>query len=109
MTNPRNLRITLTVAAVAITSVIVLSSWNNVNNNWNDKTYTINDTVPKKEKKIRDLDDVIDELGSRDAIRYVHTILEKGTGADRQLAIYQQSGKFEPVVDYIIAQTKQGI
>ena len=66
MTNLRNLRITLAVAAVAIVSVVVLSSWNNANANWNDKAYTINDTVPKKDKKIRDLDDVINELNNAD-------------------------------------------
>lgn len=55
------------------------------------------------------VDDVVDDLGSREAINYVHKILEKGTGADRQLAVFQQTGKFEPVVDYIIQQTREGI
>src|SRR6185503_1070414 len=69
MTNLRNLRITLAVAAVAITSVLVLSSWDNnsaTNAGYNDKGYHPTDTVPKKEKKIRDLDDVIDELNAVD-------------------------------------------
>ena len=57
---------TLAIAAVAIVSVILLASWKNANANWNDKSFTINDTVPKKEKKIRDLDDVIDELNDVD-------------------------------------------
>ena len=35
------------------------------------------------------VDDVVDELGSRDEVNYVHTILEKGTSSDRQLAVYQ--------------------
>src|SRR5436305_14098900 len=34
------------------------------------------------------VDDVVDDLGSRNAISYVQKILEQGTGADRQLAIY---------------------
>src|ERR1700712_2384784 len=34
------------------------------------------------------IDDVLDDLGSRHAISYVHKILEQGTGADRQLAIF---------------------
>ncbi len=52
------------------------------------------------------VDDVVDELGSRQAISYVHEILKNGTGADRQLAVYQQTGKLESVVDYIVAQTR---
>ena len=69
MTNLRNLRIPLAVAAVAITSVFVLSSWDfkNTYAAWNDNDYyNVTDTVPKKEKKIRDLDDVIDELNAVD-------------------------------------------
>ena len=66
MTNLRNLRITLAVAAVAITSVFVLSSWDFKNGyaTWNDHGYENADTIPKKEKKIRDLDDVFDELNA---------------------------------------------
>ncbi|MFN5168267.1 MAG: carboxylate-amine ligase [Cyclobacteriaceae bacterium] len=54
------------------------------------------------------VDDVVDELGSRPAIQYVHEILKSGTGADRQLAVYKQSGKLERVVDYITEQTIAG-
>ena len=71
MTNLRNLRIPLAVAAVAITSVFVLSSWDfkNTYAAWNDNADDKYDTIPKKEtreKKIRDLDDVIDELNAID-------------------------------------------
>ncbi|HEY5967684.1 MAG TPA: hypothetical protein VIU35_06880 [Chitinophagaceae bacterium] len=68
MTNLRNLRIPLAVAAVAITSVFILSSWDfkNTYAAWNDNDYDNCDTIPKKEKKIRDLDDVIDELNAVD-------------------------------------------
>src|SRR5688572_1154271 len=68
MTNLRNLRIPLAVAVVAVTCVLVLSSWDfKTNNNINDdRGYHEYDTVPKKEKKIRDLDDVIDELNAVD-------------------------------------------
>jgi len=54
------------------------------------------------------IDDVVDELGSRDAINYVHTILENGTGADRQLKVYQDTGDLVKVVDYILEQTLIG-
>ena len=68
MTNLRNLRIPLAVAAVAITSVFILSSWDfkNTYAAWNDNGYDNCDTIPIKEKKIRDLDDVIDELNAVD-------------------------------------------
>jgi glutamate---cysteine ligase / carboxylate-amine ligase len=55
------------------------------------------------------IDDVVDELGSRTAINYIHTILEKGTGADRQLAVYQQTESLEKVVDFILSETLEGV
>ncbi|OWY20235.1 carboxylate-amine ligase [Sphingobacteriales bacterium UPWRP_1] len=54
------------------------------------------------------VDDVVDELGSRKAINYVQTILENGTGADRQLAVFEQTGSLIKVVDYIMEQTLLG-
>jgi len=50
------------------------------------------------------VDDVLDELGSRHAIAYVQKILDHGTGADRQLAIYNQNQSYSDVVDYIHSQ-----
>jgi carboxylate-amine ligase len=55
------------------------------------------------------IDDVVDELGCRDDLQYIHKILEHGTGADRQLAIYEQKNSLEDVVDYITTQTLVGI
>lgn len=55
------------------------------------------------------IDDVVDELGSRKAINYIHTILERGTGADRQLAVFQQTGSLEKVVDFILNETLEGV
>lgn len=55
------------------------------------------------------IDDVVDELGSRECITYVHTILKDGTGADRQLKVYHETGKMENVVDYIMEQTMVGV
>lgn len=54
------------------------------------------------------IDDVIDDLGSREAINYVHTMIENGTGADRQLKVYEETGDLVKVVDYILEQTLQG-
>ena len=56
------------------------------------------------------VDDVVDELGSRQALGYIGTILEHGTGADRQLRVYQESGQdLKAVVEYMIKDTKVGL
>jgi carboxylate-amine ligase len=55
------------------------------------------------------IDDVVDELGSRNEIEYIHQILEMGSGADRQLAVFEQTNDMKAVVDYIVAETKIGI
>ncbi len=68
--------------------------------------------VPTKELIMELLDfveDVVDELGSREEINYVHKILERGTGADQQLAVFEQTGSLEAVVDFITGKFKEGI
>jgi carboxylate-amine ligase len=62
------------------------------------------------------VDDVVDDLGSRQDVEYVKTIIDRGTSADRQLKIYRaalQDGKSErealcDVVDYLIEETSEG-
>ncbi len=55
------------------------------------------------------VDDVVDELGSRDEIGYIQEILRHGTGADRQLAVWQQTNDMRAVVDYIVQETHRGL
>jgi carboxylate-amine ligase len=55
------------------------------------------------------VDDVVDELGSREAIAYVGTILERGPGADRQLAVYRDTGDLKAVMDYVVEETEAGL
>ena len=55
------------------------------------------------------IDDVVDELGSRDEIDYIHEMLKMGTGADRQLKVYRETGDLKKVVDYIVEETRVGI
>jgi carboxylate-amine ligase len=55
------------------------------------------------------VDDVVDELGSRKAISDVKKILEHGTGADRQLQVFEKTHSLQSVVDYITDQTLEGI
>src|SRR3982750_586133 len=55
------------------------------------------------------IDPVIDHLGSRHRIAYVHKMLEGGTGADRQLAVFEHTKSLPAVVDYIQSQYLAGI
>ena len=55
------------------------------------------------------VDDVVDELDSREELNYIHQILEKGSGADRQLRVFQETGDLKRVVDYIIEETEAGL
>jgi carboxylate-amine ligase len=56
------------------------------------------------------VDDVVDELGSRKEVAHVNWILENGTGADRQLAVYNATnGDLKQVVDYICEETSHGL
>jgi glutamate---cysteine ligase / carboxylate-amine ligase len=55
------------------------------------------------------IDDVVDELNSREELEYVRKILEAGTGADRQLTIWEQSQDTRIVTDYIIEETHYGL
>jgi glutamate---cysteine ligase / carboxylate-amine ligase len=52
------------------------------------------------------VDDVLDELGSRSAVEYIHTILNEGTSAERQLRIYEQTGDLKDVVRHLVAETR---
>jgi len=55
------------------------------------------------------IDDVVDELGSREEIDYIHQMMKMGTGADRQLKVYEETGDLKKVVDYIVAETRVGV
>jgi glutamate---cysteine ligase / carboxylate-amine ligase len=90
-------------------------------NKWRAARYGIDgkliDFGKQKEVPARDLvreylefvDDVVDELDSREELNYIHEILETGTGADRQLRVYRQTGDFKAVVDYIMDETEIGL
>ncbi|HEX9688968.1 MAG TPA: carboxylate-amine ligase [Thermoanaerobaculia bacterium] len=55
------------------------------------------------------VDEVVDELGSRREVESVRWILENGTGADRQLAVFRESGEdLRRVVDFICEETRKG-
>ncbi|GHO98214.1 putative glutamate--cysteine ligase 2 [Reticulibacter mediterranei] len=52
------------------------------------------------------VDDMLDDLGSRAEIDYLRSLLDgsRGTGADQQLAIYQQTGSIEAVLQFLMQQ-----
>ena len=53
--------------------------------------------------------DVVPELGSRHILDNVSKMIEAGTGADRQLKVYEQTNSLIEVVDYIHAQFTHGV
>ena len=57
------------------------------------------------------VEDVIDDLGSRHEMNYLRAMMvsPNGTGADRQVAIYEQTGDLNKVVELLMEQTMQGI
>jgi len=68
--------------------------------------------VPVKElilELLAFVDEVVDELGSREEIEFVHKILEMGSGADRQLQVFEKTGDLKKVVDFIIEETEVGV
>jgi carboxylate-amine ligase len=87
-------------------------------NKWRAARYGIDgkliDFGKRTEVPMRDLiheymqiiEDVIDELNCREELLYIYRMLENGTGADRQLRVYEQTGDLKKVVDYIIEETE---
>jgi carboxylate-amine ligase len=56
------------------------------------------------------VDDVVDELGSREELKTIARICKEGTGADRQLEVYRQSGNDpQAVVQWLMQETVRGL
>jgi len=60
------------------------------------------------EELLEFVDDVVDELGSREALQPIHTILEQGTSAERQMRVYRETGDLKAVVRQIVEETRGG-
>jgi glutamate---cysteine ligase / carboxylate-amine ligase len=68
--------------------------------------------VPMKElvsELLEFVDDVVDDLGSRGAVEYVHTILNEGTSADRQLRVFEKTADLKDVVRHLVMETRGGV
>jgi glutamate---cysteine ligase / carboxylate-amine ligase len=71
----------------------------------------------QKEVPTRDLirellefvDDVLDDLGSRKEVEHIHTILERGTSADEQLQVFNQTNDLKAVVDRLMERTTENV
>ncbi len=55
------------------------------------------------------VEEVVDDLGVREEMNFIKVMVERGSGADRQLAIWEQSYDLKNVVDYIIEETHFGL
>ncbi len=55
------------------------------------------------------IEDVTGPLGIRNAVSNVHRMLEQGTGADRQLKVFEETNSLPAVVDYIHSQFLEGL
>jgi carboxylate-amine ligase len=53
--------------------------------------------------------DVTPELGSENEVGYAREILKRGSGATRQLRVFQETNDLKKVVDYMIAETESGL
>src|ERR687886_2338276 len=86
-------------------------------NKWRAVRYGLDgkliDFGKQKEVPTRDLirellefvDDVLDDLGSRKEVEHINTILERGTSADEQLRVFQETNDLKAVVDRLMAGT----
>lgn len=55
------------------------------------------------------IDDVVDHLGSRHRLGQVQKIIENGTGADRQLKVYEETKDLKAVTQFIQSQFLAGL
>jgi carboxylate-amine ligase len=82
-------------------------------NKWRASRYGIDDKLidfgKEQEVNTRSLilelldfiDDVVDDLGCREALKVIHKILENGTGADRQIKNYAETKNYQSVMSMI--------
>lgn len=67
------------------------------------------DTPDLIEEILEFVDDVVDDLGSREEVERVRWILAHGNGAKRQLAVYRSTNDFRAVMEFVADETEQGL
>jgi len=56
------------------------------------------------------VDDVVDELGTREEMAFLRTWAREGdTGADRQIAVWEATHDLRAVVDFLVDETRRGL
>jgi carboxylate-amine ligase len=50
-----------------------------------------------------------EELGNQAEIAHIESIMREGTGADRQLMVWERTQDMKAVVDQIVAETNEGL
>jgi carboxylate-amine ligase len=57
------------------------------------------------------VDDVLDDLDTRCEINYLRSLVDDplGTGAERQLAAYKQTGNIQSVIEYLMQESRVGL
>src|SRR5215207_9311288 len=90
-------------------------------NKWRAVRYGLDgkllDLGKQKEVPARDLirellefvDPVLDELESRKEVEHIHTILERGTSADEQKRVFNETGDLKSVVDRLMELTIENV
>jgi glutamate---cysteine ligase / carboxylate-amine ligase len=51
----------------------------------------------------------VDDFGTQREMAHIERIMREGTGADRQLAVWQRTQDIKDVVDHIVAETYEGL
>lgn len=90
-------------------------------NKWRAVRYGLDgkllDLGKQKEVPVKDLicellefvDDVVDDLDCREEIEHIYTILQRGTSADEQLRVYEETKDLNAVVDMLIKNTMENV
>src|SRR5438093_2064891 len=61
------------------------------------------------EEMLEFVSDEVEELGNKHEIEHIHRVMREGTGADRQLMVWERTQDMKAVVDQIVAETYEGL
>jgi carboxylate-amine ligase len=51
----------------------------------------------------------VNDLGTQKEMAHIERIMREGTGADRQLAVWERAQDMKVVVDHIVTETYEGL